>query len=251
MNQSKSSISSQAIRFLAIVVFLLVADCRAVRADAFQEGQRAYEQEDFSLAAQQFALAVSNEPSAGALQNLGNAQWRLGRPAEALIAWEQALSLAPFTAAVEENLEYARETAQLETPELTWCEIAAGWLPANWWAGLACGSLWFAVAMLLLPGILRWRRVAWQQALVALGLGVFLLCLPANYGCWTRLQLGYVLESETPLGYTPTKAAEPVTRMAAGEPGRILRQRGNYFLIQTRRSEGWVERSKFQRVNEF
>lgn len=230
-------------------ILMLFGFSSAASAADFEQGRRAYEASDFELAAQHFARVISNEPSVGALQNLGNAQWQLGRTAEALIAWEQALSLAPFTAAVEENLKFARETAQLETPDLTWCEIAAGWLPANWWARLACGSLWFAVAMMLLPGVLRWRRVALQQALVAVGLGIFLLTLPANYGCWTRMELGFVMEAETPLRYTPTKNAEPVTRMAAGEPGRILRQRGNYLLIQTRRNEGWVERDKFRRMN--
>lgn len=218
------------------------------RADAFAAAGRAYEQADFAAAAELFAAAVSNQPSVGALQNLGNAHWQLGQTAEALLAWEQARLVQPFTAAVENNLKFAREAAQLETPDFTWCEIAAGWLPASWWAGLACGSFWFAVAMLLAPGILRWRRLALQQALVAVGLGIFLLALPANYGCWTRTQLGFVLAAETPLRYTPTAEAEPVTIMAAGEPGRILRERGKYYLIQTRRSEGWVERNKFGRM---
>lgn len=211
----------------------------------FEQGKAAYEKGDFSSARQQFSFCVRNELSAGAFQNLGNAYWQLGQTAPAIISWERALRLDPFARAAENNLKFARETAQLEAPDLTWCEIAAGWLPAHWWGWLAGGSLWFAVAMLMLPGILRWRRSATQQALVALGLGVFLLTVPANYGVWTRAQFGVVLEAETPLRYTPTADAEPMTRMAAGEPARVVRQRGKYLLIQTRRAEGWVEGSRF------
>lgn len=234
------------IRFLLFAMALLAWVPEAVAVvDNFAQGKTAYEQGDYSLAEQQFAAVLDRRLSAGAFQNLGNAYWQLEQTAPALICWERALRLNPLMQAAENNLKFARETAQLESPDLTWCEIAAGWLPARWWAWLAMVSFWFAVAMLMLPGVLRWRRSAAQQALVALGLGVFLLTLPVNYGVWTRARLGYVLASETPLRYTPTADAEPVTKMAAGEPARMVRQRGKYLLIQTRRAEGWVERSRF------
>jgi hypothetical protein len=232
---------------LLLFMVMVVAGREVARAatNDFQRGKAAYAQQDFELAARCFAACLTNEMSAGAWQNLGNSQWQLGWTAEALIAWERARALDPFVADPENNLKFVRDTAQLEAPELTWCEIAAGWLPASWWAWLACGSFWFAVVLLLLPGVLRWRRPAGQQALVALGLGVFLLTVPANYGVWTRTRIGLVLAPETPLRYTPTAEGEPVTQLAAGEPARVVRERGKYLFIQTRRAEGWVERSRF------
>jgi predicted oxidoreductase len=47
------------------------------------------------------------------------------------------------------------------------------------------------------------------------------------------------------LRLTPTHEAQAVTRMAAGEPARWLRARGNYVLIRTSRAIGWVEREQF------
>ena len=216
----------------------------SVATNSFKLGDAAYEQKDFPLAAKLFTESA-DEPAAGTLQNLGNAQWQDGRTAEAIVAWERALSLNPRSSDVENNLKFARESAQLESPELTWCEIAAGWLPATVWAWLACGSLWLAVGAMIVPGVLRWRRSAAQQAVVALSLGVLLLTLPANYGVVTRSQIGFVLKRETSLRLTPTAEAEAVTKLAAGEPGRVLRERGNYLLIRTRRTTGWVERDGF------
>lgn len=216
---------------------------------SFDLGKAAYERQDFPSAAKLFAESVAAAPASGTFQNLGNAEWENGRTAEAIIAWERALSLNPFDRHAENNLKFAREQAQLEAPELTWCEIASTWLAAHWWAWLACGSLWFAVGMMMLPGILRRRKSATQQALVALGLGVFLLSLPANYGVWTRNRIGFALTAETPLGLTPTADAEAATKLAAGEPGRVLRERGKYLFIQTRRANGWIERSRFGLVN--
>ena len=174
----------------------------------FKLGAAAYEQKDFSLAAKLFTESAVFQPAAGTFQNLGNAEWQEGRTAEAILAWERAACLNPLDLYAKSNLKFARESAQLEAPELTWCEIAASWLPANVWAWLACGSLWFAIGMMMLPGVLRRRKSATQQALVALCLGVFLLTLPANYGVWTRSRIGFVLKRETPLRLTPTAEAE-------------------------------------------
>lgn len=235
--------------FWLLVQLTMVGEVNAGTAtNYFQLGTAAYEQKDFSRAAECFLAVVTNAPSAGAWQNLGNAEWERGRTAQAILAWERALTLNPRAREAENNLKFARERAQLEAPEWTWCEIAAAWLPADWWALLAVGSFWFAVGLLMLPGVLRWRKSAAQQAGAALGLGVFLLTLPANYGVITRARVGVALANETPLRLTPTAEGEAVTRLAAGEPGRVVRERGRYLLVQTRRTQGWVERREFALV---
>jgi hypothetical protein len=95
------------------------------------------------------------------------------------------------------------------------------------------------------PAFLRLRKAAWHQALAALGLAVFLLSLPAQVGVATRSRLGFILQKDTPLRLTPTEEAQFVTRLAAGEPGRLQRTRGKYFLIKTSRATGWVESEQF------
>jgi tetratricopeptide (TPR) repeat protein len=229
----------------ALLALLLANPAARAADDDFMRGQQAYERQDFPASAQSFASAVSNTPSAGSYQNLGNAEWLNGRVAEALLAWERALWVDPRATESRNNLQFAREVAQLEAPDLTWGEIASTWLPVDWWAWLACGSLWFAVSLAVLPAVLRRRKSGWQQALMAIGLGIFLLSLPANYGAVTRATLGLVLAAETPLRLTPTAEAEATTRLVAGEPARVLRSRGKYLLIRTRLATGWVDHEKF------
>lgn len=231
-----------------LLALLLTSPAIEANADDFARGQQAYERQDFPAAVQSFALAVSNAPSAGAYRNLGNAAWLGGDVAKALLAWERAAWIDPRDADVRNNLQFAREIAQLEAPDLTWGEIASTWLPVDWWAWLACGSLWFAVSLAVLPAVLRWRKSGWQQAFMAIGLGIFLLSLPANYGAVTRTNLGLVLVAETPLRLTPTAEGEPATKLAAGEPARLLRSRGKYLLIRTRLATGWVEREQIGRI---
>jgi len=240
--------SSRHFRILCALALAFAFQIKASPASAeeiFKTGIEAYQAGDFAQAAQAFRDAAAQRPASGTLQNLGNAQWQLGRAGEAMLAWEQALWANPFDKNARNNLRFARTAAQLDTPELKWYEVGSSWLPANWWAWIAGGSLWLVVGMMTLPGILGWRKSTWQQAVAALGLGVFLLSIPAHFGVLSRTRVGFVLEKDTALRLTPTAEAEAVTRLAAGEPARWVRTRGNYLFIRTSRNMGWLERDQF------
>jgi len=211
----------------------------------FQAGAAAYRAGQYPRAAEAFHESVAHQPASGTLQDLGNAWWLCGRTGSAILAWEQARWLDPFNSSVRQNLRFARKTAQLEAPDLAWYEVVSTWLPASWWAWIAGISLWLAVGMGMLPGILRRPKATWHQAVAALGLMVFLLSVPAHIGVQTRSRIGFVLGKDIPLRLTPTLEAQAVTRLAAGEPGRWVRARGNYLLIQTSRALGWVEQEQF------
>jgi tetratricopeptide (TPR) repeat protein len=230
--------------WLAVWLFATVVRGAAFE-ELFREGAAAYRAGDYARAVAAFRQSTTQQPASGTLQNLGNAEWKLGRAGAAILAWEQALWLDPFNEPARMNLRFARKTDQLEAPELAWYEVISTWLPANWWTWIAGTSLWLAVGMVMLPGILRLRKAAWHQAAAALGLMVFLLSVPACAGLHTRSRIGFVLEKDAPLRLTPTAEAQAVTRLAAGEPARFLRARGNYVLIRTNRALGWVERAQF------
>ena len=104
-----------------------------------------------------------------------------------------------------------------------------------------------AVAAAAVPGIMNRPKTTWQQAVAAVGLMVFLLTIPAQIGVHTRSKIGFVLQAATPLNLTPTFEAQTVTRLAAGQPARVERQRGNYLLIRagTQGFRGWVEQNRF------
>jgi hypothetical protein len=214
-------------------------------ADLFRDGATAYRASDYAGAIKAFRQSANLQAASGTLQDLGLAEWRRGHAGAAILSWEQSLWLEPFNAAARGNLRYARKVAQLEAPDLTWYEVVSTWLPVNWWAWIAGISFWVAVAMVMLPGILRQPKAAWHQGVAALGLTIFLLSIPAHLGVHTRSRIGFVQQKDTPLRLTPTQEAQTVTRLAAGEPARIERHRGNYLLIRTNRSTGWVERGQF------
>ena len=211
----------------------------------FDQGIQAYVAGGFAQAATNFREASARRITAGTLHNLGNAAWQSGRPGAAILAWEQAQWINPFNPDTRGNLRFARKAAQVESPELTWYEICSAWLPVNAWAWLATISFWVAAAMVILPGLLRWRKADWHQGLAAAGFAVFLITLPALVGVHTRSRLGVVVAAATPLRLTPTQQAQILAKLPAGESARLERARGNYVFIRTATAGGWVERGQF------
>jgi hypothetical protein len=234
------------VRVICLVLMLFVAGKKlsASTNDLFQQALNSYQSGLFVDAANEFRTASAKRPASGTLLNLGLSEWRRGRVGAALVAWEQAQWIDPFDARARENLRYAQQLADVEPPDLTWYERASTWLPVNAWAWITGASLWLTIGLAVLPGVFRWRKAAWAQALAALGLAGFLVSLPALVGVVTRTQIGFVLQKNTPLRLTPTEEAEVVAKLASGEPARVLRARGDCFLVRTAQGQGWIKRSQ-------
>jgi hypothetical protein len=211
---------------------------------AFTNGVAACLVGQYADAARAFRESADHRPAAGTLVNLGIAEWRRGRPGRAILSWEQALWIDPFNPAARDNLNFARQVTEAETPDLAWHEAVSTALSPRAWGWISCSTLWLTVAMLTLPAVLRWRKAGWHQALAALGLGVFLLSIPAQLGIVTRTRIGYILDTKTPLRLTPTQEGEVVTVLPAGAPVRRVRARAQFVFVRTPRGQGWVEESQ-------
>lgn len=238
-----------ATRLCFLMMFLLGwarGDAASIPArELFQQGATSYVTNGFEPATALFQEAASVAPASGTLHNLGNAEWQSGHPGPAILAWERALWLDPFSRDTRANLRFARKARQLDAPELVWYEICSTWLPVSTWDWIACVSFWLAVAMIVLPGIFRQRKTDWHQGVAAAGFAIFLLTLPALAGVHTRSRLGVILPQETPLRLTPTEDAQILTRLPAGETARLEKERGPYVFIRTGNAAGWVGHAQF------
>jgi len=217
----------------------------AATEDAFARGLEFSRAGQFPEAAAAFTKSATAQPAAGTLVNLGLAEWQRGHAGAAILAWEQARWIDPFETRAEANLKFARQVAQVDTPQLKWFETVSAWLPPNAWVWLAGATLWLTVDLMVLPGILRRRKTGWQPWLAALAFGIFLFSLTANFGVVSRTQTGFVLRKNAPLRLTPTRDGEIISSVAAGEPARRLRTRGSYVFIRTLGGTGWLEQSDF------
>ena len=247
---------SSSARSVIATVILLAAFAASLRAETskpderFRKANDAYASGDFAEAVYELRELVNEGKfSGGALHNLGNAEWKVGRPGYAVLAWERARSLNPFNRNTEANLRFARNNAHLEAPTPGWHERYSTWLPSGWWLVIASVGLWGGVALLTLPRLLGWRRADWHQGIAAALLAVFLLSAPALFGLFRRARLGVVLEDETPIRLTPTREGETLAKLPAGEMARVERERGDYLYVRAEGDRaGWLKKSDFARV---
>jgi tetratricopeptide (TPR) repeat protein len=218
---------------------------RATTNDFFAHGIELSHAGQFPEAAAAFEKSASIQPAAGTLVNLGLAEWQRGHAGAAILAWEQARWIDPFDSRAKTNLDFARQAAQVDEPQLKWFETVSTWLPPNAWVWLAGTTFWLAVGLLLLPGIFWRRKATWQQWLAALSFGVFLFSLTADFGVVSRTEIGFVVKKNAQLQLTPTHNGEIISTLAAGEPARKLRTRGDYVFIRTQGAAGWLEQDEF------
>jgi tetratricopeptide (TPR) repeat protein len=231
---------------ILLIAFALRLPITAALPEPFQSGTQAYLAGNFPQAATLYRQSADASLAPGTLHNLGNAEWKSGRPGPAILAWEQAYWINPSSVNTRANLRFARHSAQLESPSLSWFEICSTWLPVNAWLFVASLSLWLAVAMMLLPGIFRWKKSDWHQGLAAGGFAIFLVTVPALLGVHSRSKLGVLLPKQTALRLTPTKDAQTLGQLPAGEVARLERERGDYVYVRAANdAAGWVERAQF------
>jgi tetratricopeptide (TPR) repeat protein len=229
---------------LALVALLMVWTGIRASADDFQSATSEYEAGRFDAAAGLFAKLAAQEPAAGTLYNLGDAEWQAGHAGPAILAWERAQWLDPWRSDAAMNLRFARRNLELDSPEPTWYEVCSTWLPVDAWPWLACGCFWLALALVMLPGIFGWRRAGWQQGVAAASFAILLLTIPALIGVHERGRIGVILPDNVTMRLTPTKEAQVISTLPAGTSARLERERGGYLLVRAGTALGWVERGQ-------
>jgi hypothetical protein len=234
---------------LSLLVFsfsalLVSAGPAAPEREFFREGVNAYRAAQYEAAAKNLRESALLHPASGTYQNLGLSEWQRNQTGPAVLAWEQSLWLDPFNQSAHNNLRFARKVAQIDAPDLSWEEVISTWLPVNWWGWIVCFSLWLAIGAISAPIFLRRPKASWHQGLAAFGLMLFLLSLPAQFGVHRRERIGFVMEKGTALRLTPTLEAQTMSQLAAGEPVRWMRTRGDFLLVRNNRATGWVQRKQ-------
>jgi hypothetical protein len=214
---------------------------------AFAEGASAYQSGNYAAAAT--AWGSPGKTSSGTLHNLGNAEFRLGHPGAAILAWERALALMPGSKNTAANLRFARAQAGLNEPQYAWYEKYAALLSPGVWLGIATLTFWSSVAFLALPPLLKRRRAAWTQAGAVVASALFLLTTPALAGIASRSRIGVILVADTELRLTPTKEAEVLGKLSEGELGRLEKARGDYVFVRGAADRaGWIQTKEFARI---
>jgi tetratricopeptide (TPR) repeat protein len=207
--------------------------------ERFDAAGRTYEQGDFATAAREYrALLDLGVRAPEVFYNLGNASFRLGRLAEAILSYERALRLDPSDEDTRHNLEFCRQQiADREEVRGHWIVSAyEGWTRA---VGLD-GEAWLLLA-LYVPGMIAlgvWivaRREVVRRSARFAALALLILALPVA----GLVGLRATLDAGPPAAVIMVEKAEG--RSGPGEDHAILFTVHEGLRVQVRnQSGGWA-----------
>lgn len=233
---------------LALLILLPLGHASATAATPhtlFHQASEAYEAGHYAEASDLYQQLIPDHQSAALHYNLANTLYRLSQYGPAILHYEKALALQPANPDIRANLKLAREAAQLPPATRPWTQSLALNLSANTWAWLAALSFWIALACLLLPRL--WDRQGLiSRSTATLACLLFLTSSTALYGWHHLAQRGIAISGDAALKHSPTTSATPQHYLKPGEAATILRQHGNYYLIQTpNKQTGWISADAF------
>ncbi len=242
----------------ALALFLLLLPMAAQAAGSYPDslwhsGVEAYSAGDYATAVADWEGIVDTGLMSRELYfNLGNAYFKTGEVAPAILWYERALRLDPSDADVRHNLEYARTLTQDridEVPEFflkSWRRSVCYLLPANAWAilGLVLLAGTLALALLFLLGSSSGKR--------RLGFfgGIVLLLL--TLVCWDfsrtqrqeaqRQDIAIVMRPVSSVKSSPSEnSAKDLFILHEGTRVRILDNVSGYSNIELADGrQGWI-----------
>jgi len=221
-----------------------------VPASTFDTANENYAAGHYSEAAKGFEQVIAERGySAPVLFDLGNAWLKAGQPGRAILNYERARRLSPDDAAVQINLNLARQKAGVAANENQFREQVARVLSLDplawtlvWSMAIFCAVV---LASRLLPVFPRWlsRSLAAiaMLAVVVAGAGIVLQ--------WPERDRAVVVAADAEAQIAPAAAAGVVFKLPAGEIVRARQSHHGYTLVHLRDGRsGWVKAAAVERV---
>lgn len=217
-----------------------------------QAGNNAYHEQDYATAINRYEQLVQEGFESVALyHNLGNAYYKTGEFARAVLYYKRALRLVPKDAQLQQNLRMA----QLELPgtivNIQQSGVVSLWLSiqeslsSRAWSIIGLLLLWLGIG-----GMALWqfgqKRQQRKWGFVG-GLTLLFLCLLPFSFAYGRAQQQFfrqeavVMIEEGQLLAAPEKSSKTLQEVYEGDVVRILDRLSNWYKVQlSDTSEGWL-----------
>ena len=241
-------------KILAIAALGASVVCAADPQNLYREGNKAYSNKDYATAIEKYLEAVaSGGVSAELFYNLGNAYFRAGSLAQAILWYERARLLDPTDPDIRHNLRFAKSLTQDKIMSIyrgVLIKWAIGALEAVsfdllWWLLVVLSTL----ATLATVYYILQLRGKWLAIVLWLA---FLLVLGGWYvkgnRIWERNR-AVVMVPKLDARSEPSADAEIVFTVHAGTEVAVRERRGHWYRIFLENgSSGWVPENAIEKV---
>lgn len=248
--------------FLSVMVIVVLFAFQAQAQTTYEKASEAYRNEDYKqsiiLYEQVAAQSLSeNKESAEVYYNLGNAYFRDGQTAKAILNYERALLIKPGDADIRHNLRFARTRIEdkIDTASsfflTNWIESLRNSFSSNSWA--AIGIMFFVLFLVCLALYLFMKKVWIRKASFYAGLVVLLLVFVANAFAFSqrngqlKRNQGIIMSASASVMNSPDTDSKEIFRLHEGTKVKLREIDGNWYEIEIANGNvGWTSKENIE-----
>lgn len=243
-------------RYIVISVFFICSSALFAQ-DAFDAANAAYADGRYEEAAAMYQTLLDEQPDATLYYNLGNARFKQGELAQAILNYERALRLKPNYKDAQYNLAFAqsRITDNIVEQDFflsSWARTMRNSLSERtWWStsiGLFICAL-IALLLFLLGRELWLRKTAFHVAWIAL---LFSLIAGLNAGSLrqrnTLRNEAIITQGVVNVKSSPDRSGTDLFTIHEGTKVTIRETLGEWVNVSVGSNEGWMKAAHLERI---
>ena len=243
-------------RYIVISVFFICSSALFAQ-DAFDAANTAYADGRYEEAAAMYQSLLDEQPDATLYYNLGNARFKQGELAQAILNYERALRLKPNYKDAQYNLAFAqsRITDNIVEQDFflsSWARTVRNNLSERtWWStsiGLFICAL-IALLLFLLGRELWLRKTAFHVAWIAL---LFSLIAGLNAGSLhqrnTLRNEAIITQGVVNVKSSPDRSGTDLFTIHEGTKVTIRETLGEWVNVRVGSNEGWMKSGYLERI---
>ena len=254
--ESQKSKVERLLLFLTISFLPLICFAQD-RQSAFDEANAAYAEGHYEEAATIYQSLIDEQPDATVYYNLGNARFKQGELAQAILNYERALRLKPNYKDARYNLAFAQSRIVDNIPEQdfflsSWARTVRNQLNEHTWIVLSVTLFILALAGLLvfLLGRATWlRKTAFHTAWIAL---LFSLVTGLNAASLhnrdTLRNEAVITQGIVNAKSSPDRSGTDLFTLHEGTKVSIRETIGEWVNIHVGSNEGWIPARSLERI---
>ena len=227
-----------------------------------QAASDAYRAEDYKKSIQLYEQVVAQDISDGKesaeiYYNLGNAYFRNGETAKAILNYERALLLKPCDSDIRHNLRFARTRIEdkIDTSDsfflANWINGLKNLFSSNTWAGVAIGL--FIAFLACIAAFLFVRKMWMRKTAFYAALTLLVLVIVANAFSFSQKNsrvnrnTGIVMAASASIMTSPDANSQELFRLHEGTKVRLNKTDGNWIEVEIANgSVGWTSKENIE-----
>ena len=243
-------------KIFVICNFLLVI-CSVFAQSDFEAANAAYADGRYDEAVTIYQSLLDEQPNATLYYNLGNARFKQGELAQAILNYERALRLKPNYKDAKYNLAFAQSRIVDNIPEQdfflsSWARTVRNQLSERTWlqSSIALFILALAGLLLFLLGRAMWvRKTAFHTAWIAL---LFSLVTGLNAASLhnrdTLRNEAIITQGVVNAKSSPDRSGTDLFTLHEGTKVSIRETIGEWVNVRVGSNEGWIRTSNLERI---